>query len=230
MPEHDEALARALDELLPRDGSSRPEWAAVLRDAQKGWQGLLFAPRSPRLRLAVLAAGAAVVLLLPLTAVAVGRQWWFFSSGLAPPTPVGDVIAVRSGGSWVLGAYRTNDGRLCVGFAPSASGTASSAVLSCGTGVRGLPNADATHELSFVESTQDGSELIGGPTADDVARVEIVRAAGPPLVVDAVPAPASLGLPLRFFAAVLDPGDTPRAIRALDATGGTLEERAVPGS
>ncbi|MHB8469645.1 MAG: hypothetical protein ACYDCH_07820 [Gaiellaceae bacterium] len=242
MLDYDETLARALDELLSR-GDHRPDWGGVLRDAQRGW-GRIISPRSPRRRLATLAAGAAIALLIPLTSLAVGEHWWFFSSPIAAPTPVGDVVVVRSGvlegTPWVLTAYRTSDQGLCVAFAPNASTSepestpttnSSSTVLSCGASVSGLPHADAQpggpHELGFVESASTGGEMIGGPTAADVAQVKIVRTAGSPLTVDTFAAPAALDAPLHFFVAELGAGDTVQAVQALDNSGQVLETLTI---
>lgn len=241
MVDYDEALAHALDEFLPR-GQHNPDWAVVLRDA-RGGRGRIVLPHSPRRRLAILATGAAIALLIPLTAVAVGEQWWFFSSPITAPSPVGDVVVVNSGilngTPWVLTAYRTSSQGLCVAFAPNASDSGpenttnpSSSVLSCGASVIGLPQANpasaGSHEVAFVESVSSGGELIGGPTAADVAQVEIVRASGPPLVINTMPAPAALDVSARFFVAGLNADDAAQAVQAFDSSGHVLETLTIP--
>jgi hypothetical protein len=243
MVDYKEALARALDDLLP-PGDNRPDWGAVLRDAQKGW-GHITSRRPPRRRLAILGVGAAIALLIPLTALAAVEQWWFFSGPIGAPTPVGDVVVVQSGVSngtpWALTAYRTSSDDLCVGFAPNASASgptstpttnSTSTVLSCGASLNGLPASagqpGGAHEVSFVESASTASEMLGGPAAANVARVEIVLTAGSPLLVDTFPAPAALDTPLRFFVADLVSSGTVQAIRALDSSGRVLETRRFP--
>lgn len=243
MTEYDVELARALDEALPRQPSAG-DWARVLDAAAGGrwWT------RRHHQRLMVAIVVVAIVVLVPLTALAVSNDWWFLgSSSLAPP-PVGKVIVVGEGNAngvpWAMTAYRSATQGLCVGFTPNPPDNrpaaltqgSDSAGLSCGSHVRGMPDVPPAeaHSFSFFGSfarpanPKGFPDFVAGTTADDVAQVRVVRANGETITVDTFAAPSELGMPLRFFVALVPAGSRVHDLVAVNANGDTVD-RAVLG-
>lgn len=248
MADRDPELAAVLEAVVPR-GDSGGDWERVVRDARArprrpARRVLRAAPR----RLAVAAAIAALAALAPLAALAVAEGWWFFRAPVVSPAPHGDVVVVERGDlhgvPWALTAYRAKDG-VCVAvtpYPPTAEAPASAATsgpgvttaMGCGP-VRGVPGAAAGAApavafvtLSLKRAGGAGAELVGGPVAAEVARVLVVTDAGSEVAAETIPAPAELGLPIRFFVAQLPAGEDMAHLRALDASGRLLETLTVP--
>lgn len=234
-------LARSLDRALPRQPFAG-DWQSVL-EAGGSHQSWI---RRRHRRLVVATAVAAVVVGAPLTAFAVSNDWWFLGvSPLAPP-PIGKVIIVREGDTngvhWALTAYRSANQGLCVGFTPNPpsnfppSPVARNAGLSCGAHVRGMPDVPPAeaHSFSFFGSFSDATtppafpDFVAGTTADDVDRIRVVRADGEVLTVDTFAAPDELGMPLRFFVALVPAGSRVHELVALDSAGGAVDRGVLP--
>ncbi len=230
MADSDPALAHVLDALLPR-GVADGEWGRLVRDA-----------RGRRRRLAVAVVTVALLGLVPLTAIAADNGWWFFGTPLAAPAPLGDVVTVESGHSngvpWAMTAYQTTNQEVCVSIVPNpptGQPTAGSATMLGCSAVRGSPGAQnaAATAVGLVSTAFKGAdgtvdEIVGGPAAADVARVVVVTGSGPETTADTIPAPAQLGLPIRFFLAELPSESEVQSVRALDASGNVLQTVTIP--
>jgi hypothetical protein len=246
MTEENATIALLLDEVIPRrldDG----DWRRVVKDAA--------APRRTRgrrrpyplqWRLGLAMTVVAVAIIAPLSALAVANDWWFLGAPSAP-APAGDIVVLESGSwnnvPWVLTAYRSQTGGVCVSFTPNPpdgrttdASSGHTAAMGCTADLPGLsPSPGAhTHAIGFIGSSSLPSvpspfpDFVAGPTADNVASVKVELASGKQLEIDTFAAPRSLGLSLRFYVAAVPSGDTVRAIVATDHDGNVLDQLAVP--
>jgi len=255
MSEIDETMAQLLRHALPVSGEDG-DWERVVRDAARRPSGLAgWIPTTRRRRLVAAVVLAAMAVLIPLAALAASNGWWFLGARHVP-SPSGDVIVVRSGSGngvpWALSAYRTGTGALCVGLTPyppsarpanggrpaSTGARAESAILSCVSALRGLPELRAgarPHWISFeTASTATGkalglSSVVAGVAAERVATVDVILSNGTTITTKTFPAPRGLALPVRFYFTWVPLETTVRAVVARDAGAGTLERLSVPG-
>lgn len=232
MTDFEVELAGALDRALPRQPSSG-DWQSVL----EGGGGHQLWMRRRHRPLIVAIAVAAVAVGVPLTAFAVSNDWWFLGASPLAPPPIGKVVVAREGDTdgvhWALTVYRSAKQGLCVGFTPNPpsnfppSPIAHNAGLACGAHVRGMPDVapGEAHSFSFFGSFSDQTtpgafpNFVAGTTADDIAQVRIVRADGDILSVDTFAAPDELGMPIRFFVALVPAGSGIHKLVALDSSG-----------
>jgi len=243
------ALADLLHELLPMPDDAGASWESVMTDAaiprmlrDRGW---LQFPR-PRRPFAIAGVVLAIAAVGPLTALAVSKDWWFLGGSSSAPAPLGKIVVVRKGTAngvpWALTAYRSATQGLCVGFTPNPpdaqalSQSGHLAVMSCGARVRGVTGVDQTTGKafsvlgSFANTPNRGTvDFIAGPAAADVAEVRIVTVGGASTTVDTFRAPNELGMPIRFFVALLQPKDfSIHEVIALDSSGSVVERSVVP--
>ncbi len=151
-------------------------------------------------------------MLIPVSAVAVVNEWWFFQFGA--PAPVTDVVVVKSGTwngtRWELVAYRSGTDGICFSMVPAASAetTAAGGAMSCDQ-IEGVPRTPESkpytpHAISYLLSGPDGElpAYIAGPVTGRADEVAIYFANGVVLQTPTFEAPSSLG-PIRFYAAQL---------------------------
>ena len=142
----DARIAELLNRLVPPT-VERPDWERVLADADvhDGETGRPALRPWQRKRWPLIAVTMLVLLVVaPLTALAVSQGWWFFSaSGL--PTPISRVTVVATGTwnqvPWTLTAYRSSTDGVCLALTPRAPSNAHGvgAAMSCDQ-IAGVPS------------------------------------------------------------------------------------------
>jgi hypothetical protein len=165
-----------------------------------------------RPRLALVAA-LLVAIVVPLTAIAESRDWWFFGAGApAPATPVSVVKTVDwDGQRWELVAYRTVNDGLCFSMSPASSNG------------RGPMNCDqivgvtrdwkgSPHAITYLSARPaiERPGFIVGAVTDEADAVAVYFVNGDVLRTEAFAAPESLGA-IRFYAARLPGSRLPMA-------------------
>ena len=249
MVDNDHRLAAVLNAVLPETASTG-DWDRVVRDANRtGLARRLLRPVTLQRRLALAGTLAVLVALIPLSALAVTNNWWFFSTPLSVPSPIGDLVTIDQGQwggvPWALTAYNTTSHGLCISVTPnppsghpttpSETPAASGTMLGCGL-VRGLseaPNDTSAPELTLVSAAYTGTDgtqvnVLAGATAPDVAEVATVGGGGGQVTAETTPAPSELGLPVRFFIMRLTGGTRPVDVQALDTSGHLLQDVSLP--
>lgn len=172
-------------------------------------------PQRARARRRILAVVVALLaVLIPVSAVPVVNEWWFFQFGEAP-APVTDVVVVKSGTwdgtRWELVAYRSGTDGICFSMGPatSAETTGAGGAMSCDQ-IEGVPRTPESkpytpHAISFLSASGSGGELpayVAGPVTGRADEVAVYFANGVVLQTPTFEAPSSLG-PIRFYAAQL---------------------------
>lgn len=252
MTEYDPEIARILNQALPYEFGAA-DWELVLTESRSSPARRF--PRRNHGKLVLLVALAFVAVLVPLSALGIANDWWFFSVRGNPLAPTGSVITIASGrvegAPWELIAFMTKANGLCFsvtlyppsGNPSSAAGPAlpsqgivdaSQGMAGCG-GVRGLAGATWQPLVNSVEgsvTTRSGAIalVIGGPTDSSVAEVDVVESDGETVTTQSFPAPSELGLPIRFFVAALPPSTHVgvKELIARDAAGNVLRRIPFP--
>jgi hypothetical protein len=162
----------------------------------------------------LLAAVVVLAILIPVTAFAVGHDWWFFRSPGEAPAPVTGVLVVKTGvwdgKSWQLTAYRSATDGLCYGVEPTGTKNGEGAVMACG-GIAGIPrtpqsNPDSPYAITYAISSRVVlPAFIYGPVTDKAAEVVATFRNGTVVRAPTFPAPKALGAPVRFYAEQLPP-------------------------
>ena len=155
----------------------------------------------------------------------------------------GGYLAVSNNVPFEFFAYAASDSgkpRVCYGVTPDppnprgvGAGDACTPPYFPGPGHSSDPLSE-THWLTYMVLTPWGSEtakdvtFVFGPTAPNVARVELLSPTGPTISVETIPAPNGLGLDLRFYIAVLRADQLINALVPRDASGKALEHWNLP--
>jgi hypothetical protein len=178
--------------------------------------------RSRLRRPLLLVAVVGLAILIPVTAFAVGHDWWFFRFGDAP-APVTGVVVVKTGvwdgKGWQLTAYRSSTDGLCYGLGPTGTENGEGAMMACG-GIAGVPRTPQSKPGSPYAITYgmgSGSRgvlpaFIYGPVTDRADEVVVAFRNGAVLRTPTFAAPSALGAPVRFYAAQLPPSVPPLRI------------------
>lgn len=190
------STSEVLDRLAPVYDFA-PDWEDVLARA-----GVSRRP-TRRLRL-VLTAVLLVTIVVPLTAIAESRDWWFFSNGA--PAPATDVFVVKTGEwdgtRWELVAYRTVNRGLC--FSLSRAGSKGRGPMNCDQIVGVTPESEqlTPKAIAFL-SAGPSAELpayVAGAVTDEADEVAIYFVDDRVVRTETFAAPDALGA-IRFFAA-----------------------------
>jgi hypothetical protein len=242
MTDRDPAISAVLDRLIPEAHEPR-DWQQLLARAGTHTAGRR---RTLPLKRRLLFAAVLVVLavLVPLTALAVGRGWWFLSA--YGPKPVGNVVVVTSGTwrgtPWNLTAFRTDKGTICYALTvepatpqplgsaeacgPVTAKTPISFLRSLGTRrlllTRGRFSLRGRHPHSF-------PAYIVGVTTDSITTVTITGTRGTQQNVSTIPAPAPLHASVRVFVAERQAAADISSITGRDASGSVVARMRVQG-
>jgi len=235
MSNSDPVIQTLLDDHVRTRLEERPDWADVLHRAEsEELRNTAGGGGFRRRRFFAVAAIAFGALLVPLIALATSESWWFTRTPGAPK-PEGTVVVVKAdswnGVPWALTAYRS-EGNVCFGLTPNwrKENGGSGAALACGVPLRGLAPQPQTspklHWIAFVNGAANESfpNWIAGPTASQVAEVDIVLSSGKTISTATFGAPSELGLNLNFYATPLPCNDELRALIPKDAAGRAFEE------
>jgi hypothetical protein len=193
------STSEVLDRLAPVHEFA-PDWDDVLERS-----GLPSMQRRAKTRL-VLAAALLVAIVVPLTAIAESRDWWFFSAGA--PAPATGVFVVKTGEwdgqRWELLAYRTVNDGLCFSMAPAGSNGRGAMNCDQIVGVTRDWKHSAPHAITYLsgDPTSDLPAYIVGAVTDEAERVAVYFVDGEVLRMETFAAPPSLGA-VRFYAAPL---------------------------
>ena len=218
----DARIAELLNRLVPPT-VERPDWERVLADADvhDGETGRPALRTWQRKRWPLIAVTMLVLLVVaPLTALAVSQGWWFFSaSGL--PTPISRVTVVATGTwnqvPWTLTAYRSSTDGVCLALTPRAPSNAHGvgAAMSCDQ-IAGVPSTPQSkrytpHRISYLMAAGNGNGTgfpgyITGHVVESAHTVEIVLADHTVIKVDTIGAPSALQSKIRFYIAQLPAG------------------------
>ncbi len=225
----DPVIQTLLDEHVPLRLGERCDWDEVLRrvgshETRRRRGPTRFAGRR---RLLAVVAVALAALLIPIIAIGASEGWWFARTPSAPK-PEGAIVIVKTdswnGVPWALTAYRSA-GNVCFGLTPNwqAQDAGSGAGLECGVPLRGLAQESRTypvlHWAGYLEGGRGGNfpGWIAGPTAPEVAEVDVVSKEGETIRAPTFAAPAQLGLKINFYVAQLPCGEYARALIPKDA-------------
>lgn len=156
-------------------------------------------------RLALLAALIAAIV-VPLTAIAESRDWWFFGAGAPEPaTPVFVVKTVEwDGERWELVAYRTLNDGLCFSMSPAAANGRGAMNCDQIVGVTREWKQETPRAITYLTgrpSIERPGYIVGAVT-DEAGEVAVYFINGDVLRTEAFAAPQSLGA-IRFYAARL---------------------------
>jgi len=242
MTDRDPGISAVLDRLIP-DAHEPRHWQQLLERAdRRPTRRRRTLPVSRRLLFAAVLVVLAV--LVPLTALAVGRGWWFLSA--YGPKPVGNIVVVTSGNwhgtPWSLTAFRTDKGTICYAITvepatPQPLGSAEA----CGPVTQKTP-------ISFLRSLGTGRVLltrghfnlrgpqphrfpayIVGVTTESIATIAINGTRGPGQNVKTIAAPAALHASVRFFIAERPANRNISSITGRETSGSVVRRMAVQG-
>jgi hypothetical protein len=182
--------------------------------------------RVPR-RPLIVALALLVVALVPVTSLAVVKDdpWWFLrGTGLLGvgegPAKGSKVVLVREerwgGHRWALTAYRSVAGHLCFQLTEEKAGGGASTQggASCTAAIGSIirtASGRRRQTISFMSGTPGLNHPIHeivGPVVGAAAEVKITLVDGTVISTPTFPAPSSLGMPIRFYAAQLPLPDT----------------------
>jgi hypothetical protein len=230
----DSFISEILASYVPERREIAPEWDGVLDRA-----GLRTRYRGRPARRALLVAFAVLFVAMLASALALSAEhdWWFLrEDGMSPtPSKEGVVIVatgVWDGHSWTLSAFRTN------GAGPTGKQDLCFALdnaMSCGP----IPGSSSKRpqKITFMESGGSaGPGLppdppnVTGPVGDEVTHVRIELADGHAIETGTIPAPAKLGLSVRFFATPLPRCAELKRVVALDDQNNIVAQDIVPRS
>jgi hypothetical protein len=239
MTEHDLVIAQILDQALPLEFDA-PAWELIL--AESSSLPTRLSPRRNRKKLVLLVALVLLAALVPLSALGIANDWWFFSLPGNPLGSTGNVVTVASGRSegapWSLVAFM-KDGQLCDSITPYPPGGSDSATWGAGAGCSDI-RADEGGTWRPMVSFGTGSvttragkttTIVGGPTDSSVAEVDLVESSGKIATTQTIPAPRELGVRARFFVVVLPPSTDiggMKEVIARDAAGKVLKRIPWP--
>jgi hypothetical protein len=235
--QHDPFISEILAGHVPERREIAPDWKNVLHRA-----GVREPRRLKLSRRSVVIAFAAILVAMIGSALALSAEndWWFLHGGGGVPIPAGEVVVVTTetwdGHNWNLAAFRTSDlnereglcSALTPGQAPGSQGLGAS--MGCGP----LPRSSSTHpdKISFVWAEGPGPDGFPphafGPVVGEATKVRLELAGGETIETKTIPAPAELGLPIRFFAAMLPECADLARIVALDNGGNIVGEYTLP--
>jgi hypothetical protein len=252
-PELDEGrLAQMRAHLL--DEIDRAESKREGRRGARSW-----ANAHRRRLLAVVAAALAVTYVVP--ALAQERWWWVTSSGdpwrpvsqvitlgrwevqdlLVDPSrtrvPTAHLVAARE--HWIVQAYLSTGGQLCLGISPDPPLPANEgAGIGCGFPVRGM-NGSTTpdakeHWVGYIAGvpgkvTATSPKFMFGPAASTVRTVDLANSNDRTVIrVPTHALPSSLGVDGRFWIVVIRPDQLVHMIVPRDEKGDALEHWRLP--
>ena len=230
----DSFISEILASYVPERREIALDWANVLRRA-----GLRQQRRSklPRRGMVVVLAAILAAMIASALALSAEHDWWFLSEDGMGPTPSKEgVVTVAAGEwkghSWTLVAYHSKDagpgGKQDLCFALDSA-------LACGP----IPGSSSKRpqRITFMESGGPvGPGLppdplnATGPVSDEVTHVRIELASGETIETNTIPAPAKLGLPVRFFATPLPRCAELKRVVALDDQNNIVAQDIVPRS
>jgi hypothetical protein len=196
-----------------------PDWANVLRRA--GLRGQWRVKLSRR-RLLIALAAIPVAVLVSTLAVSAENDWWFLR-GPVPngPTPTGEVVVVATGTweghGWTLTAYRAHfnpGGSVCWALTPEGAPDPRGRDFSCGM----IPLPKESFSFGFKTGPKGSGfpPYVLAPVPGEATNVRIELTDGETIEAKTFPAPAELGLPIRFLAALLPGCPNLQSIVALD--------------
>lgn len=216
----DQRIAALLDRLTPAI-EEQSQWQEIVAEAEAApptsagpyrRSRLLRRPRA----LLIAAVIIGVVVLAPLSALAVTQGWWFFRFGQAP-TPISQVVVVArgvwQGTPWTVTAYRSTTDGICTAFTPRRHPRfAVTAAMGCDQ-IAGVPVTSQTkvsqpHRISYLAG-EGNARFPGyavGPVIASAATVAISLNDHHTIRVATVVAPKALGADVRFFIARLPAG------------------------
>lgn len=215
----DERIGELLDRLVPaRDEASRWQTVVTQADAARSFKrgdGRRRNLRRPRIA-AVATAAFLIVVVAPLSALAVTQGWWFFRFGNSPK-PIGSVVVVAErtfgGIPWTFTAYRSSTDGLCFAATPNtttpAAKRAVTGAMSCDE-ISGVPKTPQTkpsspHGVSYL--LENGNKrfpgVVFGPVIPQAATVNVRFASNQTIHATTIPAPGALGANVRFYIAAL---------------------------
>lgn len=243
MTDRDAGISAVLDQLIP-DTQEPRDWQQLLERA-----GVEPARRLPRIlpvsqRLLLAVALLLIAVLVPLTALALGRGWWFLSA--YGPKPVGTVVSVTTGSwhttPWSLTAFRTDKGTICYTLTvepatPQPLGSAEACgPISTKAPISFLRNLGTGHVLLtrghfslHGPHPRNVPAYIIGATDDHISTVTIQGLGGSAQRIDTIPAPAGLNAPVRFFVAKRPAAAAITKITGQDAGGSSVAAIPVQG-
>jgi hypothetical protein len=202
-----------LDRLAPVHEFA-PDWGDVL--ARAGVPSEM--SRAKTRRRLVLAAALVVAIVVPLTAIAKSRDWWFFSTGA--PAPATRVFVLKTGEwdgqRWELVAYRTLNDGLC--FSMSPAGSNGRGAMNCDriVGVTRDSKQYTPRAITYLSGggvTPELPRYVVGPVTDEAEEVAVYFVDGEVLRTETFAVPQSLGA-IRFYAARLPRSMLPMALRS----------------
>ena|ERR1035437_1918221 len=235
MTEHDPVIAQILDQALSHEFGA-PDWELILAESRS--LPTRRTPRRNRRKLVLLVALVLIAVLVPLSALGMANNWWFFSVHGNPLGSTGNVITVASGRSegapWSLVAFM-EEGRLCYSITPYPPGGSESetweASANCSS-VRAHEGGTWRPLVGFTSgatTTSSGKTamVIGGPTDSSVAEVDVLEFNGKKVTTQTISAPSELGVRARFFVMALPPstdlGLSAKEVVARNAAGKVLK-------
>ncbi|MGH2988993.1 MAG: hypothetical protein ACRDMY_03855 [Gaiellaceae bacterium] len=232
-----DSVGVVLDEFVPTFDQERGDWERVLKDASAAAGSRVAGAEIPirrghrqrsLRRLVIIAAVGAAAISIPFVAVAASQNWWFFRFGESP-TPLTDVMIVKTGTwdgiGWQLIAYRSSTDGICFGLTPESAGSAGEgAGLACDQ-IEGVPRTpqskpDVPHGISYLSGSSEGlPRYIVGPVLDTAAEVAIHLDDGVVLRTPTFAAPDELGSAIRFYATQL-----PKSFREVEPPRSPIEK------
>ena len=229
----DPFISEILTSHVPERREIAPNWANVLRRAgfREPWRLEL-----SRRRLLIALTAILVAVLASALAVSAENDWWFLRDGpFKGPAPAGEVVVVAigtwDGNGWTLAAYRTNadpkQENICEALTPEGSPgpQGSGPMFEC------APIPAPSESFSFAFKT--GPKGSGFPpyvlavVQDEAVNVRIELTDGETIEAKTIPAPAELGLPIRFVATPLPGCPNLERIVALDDQNNVVAQSSV---
>jgi hypothetical protein len=142
-----------------------------------------------------------------------------------------------AGGHWLLQAFINHQGHLCVGVSPDPPRVANEdAFIACGHPVHGISSATTSADLHWVgfgtavpgRVEDANARFVFGPAAANVREVDLENEDGRVLRVSTMAAPEGLGVPARFWIAVVPMEQLVHTLVPRDAEGNELEHWRLP--
>jgi hypothetical protein len=225
----DSFIGEILAGYVPERREIAPDWANVLRRAGVHEQWRL---KLSRRRLLIALAAILVAVLVSALAVSAENNWWFLRAGpFKGPAPTGEVVVVATGiwegHGWTLTAYRAHfnpGGSVCWALTPSEPPDLRGRDLGCGM----IPVP--SEPFSFGAGPTKGSgfpNYVLAPVPGEAVKARIELTDGETIEAKTIPAPAELGLSIRFLAAPLPECPSLERIVALDDQNNIVAQSSV---
>ncbi|MGA9761153.1 MAG: hypothetical protein WBQ14_01860 [Gaiellaceae bacterium] len=199
---------------IPERREITPDWANVLHRAGLREQWHL---KLSRRRLLIALAAILVAVLVSALAVSAENDWWFLRGTKA--TPTGGVVVVATGTweghGWTLTAYRTNFNpgeEVCLALTPEESPGPRRRQFFCGM----IPVPSEPFSFGGAGMGSDFPNYVLAPVPGEATNARIELTDGETIEAKTIPAPAELGLPIRFLATPLPECPSLENIAALD--------------